>query len=51
MKNVVIAGKQGVFFSKEEYQNLCNKILANNQLIKELKKEVGLEEKNYQYTG
>lgn len=44
MKNVVIAGKNGVFFTKEEYSSLCEKIIANNELIKELKKEVGLND-------
>ena len=44
MRRCVVAGQQGVFFPKEEYGSLCAKILANNELIKELQKEIGLDE-------
>ena len=44
MKYAVVAGQQGYFFTKEEYASLCTKILANNELIKQLKEDVGLYE-------
>ena len=44
MRRCVVAGQQGIFFTKEEYASLCSKILANNELIKQLQKEVGLNE-------
>ena len=43
MKRVVMFGQNGIFFTKEEYETLCEKILANNVLIRELKEEVGLK--------
>ena len=42
MKFAVVAGQQGYFFTKEEYERLCEKILANNKLIQELQEEVGI---------
>ncbi len=44
MKNAVVCGQNGVFFTKEEFESLKMKILANNELIRQLKKEVGLNE-------
>jgi len=44
MKEIDYKGKKGVFFTQEEYEQLSAKIQANNILIKELMKEVGLNE-------
>ena len=46
MRRCVVAGQHGVFFTKDEYASLCAKILANNELIKQLKEEVGLIDKD-----
>ena len=46
MKNAIVCGQNGVFFTKEEYDRLCQKILANNELIHQLKEEVGLDEQS-----
>ena len=44
MRRCVVAGQHGVFFKNEEYESLCEKIIANNELIKQLQEEVGLNE-------
>ena len=44
MRNAVFGGQHGKFFTNEEYELLCNKILANNELIKQLKEEVGIDD-------
>lgn len=44
MENITYKGKEGVFFTDEEFENIKNKILANNDLIFLLMEEVGLNE-------
>ncbi len=48
MKRCISAGQHGVFFTNEEYSSLCSKILANNELIRQLKEELGLDEQTIQ---
>jgi len=40
MIDAVVGGLKGKFMTMKEYDALCKKILANNELIKELKADL-----------
>ena len=42
MEKIVHKGVEGVFYPKEEYRTLRETVLAQNELIEQLKKEVGV---------
>ena len=42
MMDIKYKGQKGKFFTDEEYDSLCAKIIANDNLINELIKEIGL---------
>ena len=48
MQDAMVGGLKGKFFTEKEFERLCAKITANNQLIKELQKEVGIDEQTIQ---
>jgi len=37
MEDITVGGLKGKFMTMEEYNDLCAKILANNELIRQLK--------------
>ena len=44
MIDAKVGGLKGKFMTMEEYHELCAKILANNELIRQLKADVGIGE-------
>ena len=42
MEKITHNGVEGVFYPKDEYQTLRETVLAQNELIEQLKKEVGV---------
>lgn len=42
MEKITHNGVDGVFYPKDEYEVLRNTVIAQNELIEQLKKEVGV---------
>jgi hypothetical protein len=42
MENIIYKGEEGVFYTNEEFATLQDKIIEQNELISELRREVGL---------
>lgn len=44
MIDATVGGLKGKFMTIKEYEELCAKIMANNDLIRQLKQDIGISD-------